>query len=161
MARHAWEKALQEYRRHLDAVRDRLPSQIRKLAELRPHDAEVLGFEQDSQSFFPFAEPFWPAPHWSAVAILSLKQDSTILSLIYLLWDRVREYPAKADWQFSKLRKHWLYDEVDVVADHRGMFLHRILFSDGSVVEIPFVSVITSCVRLTVTEEGGVPTCVA
>jgi hypothetical protein len=155
-ANEAWEKALQDYQRHLDAIRHRMPSQVRKVAELCPHDAEVLGFEQHLQSFFPFPEPFWPIPLWSAVAILALKQDGTILSLIYMLWDRIREYSATEDWQFSKLRKHWLYDEVDVVADHRGMFLHRILFSDGSVVEIPFVSVITSTVTLPVTEEGGV-----
>src|SRR5258707_257653 len=128
-ANEAWEKALQEYQRHLEAMRHLMPTQVRKLAELCLHDAEVLGFEQDLQSFFPFPEPECPAPVWSAVAILSLKQEGTIRSLIYMLWDRVREYAAKEDWQFSKLRKHWLYDEVDVVADYRGMFLHRILFS--------------------------------
>jgi hypothetical protein len=155
-ASEAWEIALQEYQRHLDAIRHKMLSQVRKVAELCLHDAEVLGFEQELQSFFPFPEPFWPCPLLSALAILSLKQDDRIYSLIYMLWDRVREYPAKKDWQFSKLRKHWLYDEVDVAADHRGFFLQRILFSDGIVVEIPFVSVITSSVTLPAADEGSV-----
>lgn len=154
-ANEAWEAALQEYQRHLDAIRQRMPSQVRKVAELDLHDAEVLGVEQELQSLFPFPEQFWPGPIWSAVAILSLKQEGTIRSLIYMLWDRVREYPAKDDWQFSKLRKHWLYDEVDVAPDHHGLFLHRILFSDGSVAEIPFVSVIISSVTLSAADEGN------
>ncbi len=149
-ANEAWEKAVQEYRRHLDAIRDQMPPQVRKVAELCLHDAEVLGFEQDLQ-FFPWPEPSWPG---SAVAILSLNQDGTIRSLIYMLWDRVREYAAKVDWQFSKSRKHWLYDELET-AGHRGMFLHRILFSDGSVIEIPFVSVITTSIALPVMGEGS------
>jgi hypothetical protein len=154
-ANEAWEKALHDYQRHLDTIRHRMPTQVRKLAELCLHDAEVLGLEQELQSAFPFPEPFWPGPFWSAVAILSLKQDQTVWCLIYMLWDRIREYPAKEDWPFSKARKHWLYDEVDVETDHRGLFLHRILLSDGSIVEIPFVTVITSSVALPAGDEDS------
>ena len=71
-----------------------------------------------------------------------------ILSLIYSLWDRVEEQPAPADWPFSPLRKHWLYDEVDIAQDHRPLFWHRILFSDGTVLRIPFVSAIAHAVTL-------------
>ncbi len=154
-ANEAWEKALQEYQRHLETIRHLMPPQVRKITELCLHDAEVLGFEQEMQSAFPFPEPFWPGPLWSAAAILSLMQDRTVRTLIYMLWDRVREHQAKEDWPFSKARKHWLYDEVDVETDHRGLFLHRILFSDGSVVEIPFVTAMTSSVALPTEEEGG------
>lgn len=154
-ANEAWEKALDEYRRHLGTIQEKMPSQVRKVAELCLHDAELLGFEQETQPLFSFPEPFWPGPLWSTMAILSLKQDQTIRSLIYLLWDRVREYPAKEDWPFSKARKHWLYDELDVAPDQRGAFLHRILFSDGSVVELPFVSAIVSSVSLPAGHEDG------
>lgn len=147
-----WEKALQEYQRHLDAIRHEMPSQVQKVAELCPHDAEVLGFERDLPTFWhPFGQ-FRPFCH--ATAILSLTRGGTILFLIYMLGDSVREHAVKADWPFSKLRKHWLYDEVDVVGCPEKMFLHRILFSDGSVVEIPFVSVIVSSVPLPANEEG-------
>jgi len=149
----AWEEALRAYREHLEAIRPAMPSQVRKLAQLCLHDAEVLGFEQGLQSLFPVPEAFGPGPFWSALAIVFLWQDDTICSLVYLLWDPIRESAAREDWPFSKLRKHWLYDEVDVAADHRK-FLHRILFSDGSVVEIPFVSVITSSVPLPLAHEG-------
>ncbi len=143
-----WEKALRDYQSHLDAIRDRMPAQVRRLAELCLHDAEILGFDQETQSLFPGSEVSWPGPLWSVMAILSVEQGGTLRYLIYTLWDRVREYPASAAWPFSKARKHWLYDEVDLAPDRREMFLHRILFSDGSVVEIPFASVITSTVAL-------------
>ena len=155
-ANDAWEKSLQEYQRHLDAIRPTMPSQIKKISELCLHDAELLGFEQEMQSFLPFTETLWPGPLCSSVAVVSLEHEGKLHSLIYMLWDRVGEYPAQGDWPFSTLRKHWLYDEVDVSPDHRGMFLHRILFSDGSVVEIPFMSVITSSVNLPAANEGRI-----
>lgn len=138
----AWEAVTREYRRHLEGIRDRMPSQVRQLAGLCLHDAEILACDQETQSLFPSPEPMWPGPLWSAVNIVSVKHDGQALSLIYFLWDRIREYPAPEGWPFSGLRKHWLYDEVDLGSDHRGMFLHRVLLSDGSVLEIPFVSVI-------------------
>jgi hypothetical protein len=155
LANEEWEKALQDYKHHLDSIRQRMPSQVRSVAELCLHDAEVLGFQKELHSAFPFPEPFGPGPFWSVVAIVSLKPERTIRSLFYILWDRVREYPAKDDWHFSKLRKHWLYDEVDVAADDRRLFLHRILLSDGSIIEIPFVSAITSRVTLPEADEGN------
>jgi len=150
-ANETWEKAIEDYRSHLEAIRDGMSSQVKKVAELDLHDAEVLGME--FQSLSPPPPQFWPGPFWSALAILSLKHDKTIQSLIYTLWDRVREYQAKEDWPFSKSRKHWLYDEVDLAKEGRGAFLHRILFSDGSVVEVPFVSAVISTVKLPVEDE--------
>lgn len=139
-----WETAIEKYRQHLDDIRDRMPSQVRKLTDICLHDAEVLALNQESQALIPPPEPSWPVPFWSAIAILSLRHEGKVWSLIYLLWDRVREHPAPGDWPFSKTAKHWLYDEVDLAADRRGMFLHRILFSDGGVLEVPFYSVICS-----------------
>src|SRR5260370_23232966 len=110
-ANQAWEDALRGYKQLLETIRPRMPSQVRKVSELCLHDAEVLGFEQEIQSLFPFPEPFWPGPLWSAVAILSLKQECTVWSLIYMLWDRVRHNAATEEWQFSKSPKLWLYDE--------------------------------------------------
>jgi hypothetical protein len=141
-ANEAWETALLEYREHLDAIRDRMPSQVRKLAELCLHDAELLACEQAVEPLFPPVEPFGPHPLWSALAILSVNHDRKIVSLIYILWDRVREYPSPQNWPFSKLRTHWLYDEVDLTSNDRGMFLHRVLLSDGRVLEIPFMSAV-------------------
>ncbi len=154
LANEEWEKALQEYKHHLVSIRDQMPSQVRKVAELCLHDAEVLGFQKEIQSAYGLPEPFWPGSIWSVLALVFLKQDGDIRSLFYFLWDPVREYPAREDWQFSKSRKHWLYDEVEVGSAHRG-FLHRILFSDGTIVEIPFVSAITSVVTLPEADNGN------
>src|SRR6516165_611482 len=141
-ANEAWEAALSEYRRHLDGIRDHMPSQVRKLADLCLHDAELLACEQAVEPHFPFPfEPFGMPPFWSALAIVSVKQDDKIASLIYLLWDRIREYPSPEGWPFSKAHTHWLYDEIDFASGRGGAFLHRVLLSDGRGLEIPFVSV--------------------
>jgi hypothetical protein len=137
----AWEAAIRSYRQHLDDIRDRLPSQVRELAGLCLHDAELLACSPHQDMAIP-PHPAWPASFWSVLAVLSLQQDQTITNLIYMLWDGIRVYAPRPDWPFSKERKHWLYDEVDVAADARGAFLHRILFSDGSVMEVPFLTVV-------------------
>lgn len=136
-ANDAWEAALRDYHRHLDSIRPKLPSHVKQLSELCLHDAEVLGFDRELQSSFSPGPP-----SWFAVGVLSLIQDGALRYLIYMLSDRIAEFSPRKDWPFSKARKHWLYDEVD--SGRLGTFLHRILFSDGSVVEIPFVSVITT-----------------
>lgn len=145
----AWEEALAAYRKHLGAIPDRLPSQVRKPAGFNLHDAQWVAYEPA----FPFAtEPSGPFPFWSAMAILSLRQDQTILSLIDLLGDRVRENAAPKDWPFYDRFTHWLYDEVDVDPAHPARFIHRILWSDGRSIEVPFMSVVTHTVPLTSNE---------
>jgi hypothetical protein len=136
-----WEAAIRAYRRHIDGLRDRMPSQVKKLAGLCLHDAELMACEQPVEPFFPLT-PFEPFPFWSSFAILSVKQEHNIMTLFYVLWDRVRRYASREEWPFSKLRTHWLYDEVDVSPSHHGMFLHRVLLSDGVIMEIPFLSIL-------------------
>jgi hypothetical protein len=145
----AWEAAIQAYHGHLESLREQMPDQVRKLAKLCLHDAEVLAQKLviEPVAALPI-EPLWPGPLWSAVSILSVEQDGKVLSLIYSLWDHVREYAPQGNWPFSKLRKHWLYDEVDVAAGSPRLFLHRVLFSDGKITEIPFMSVIMHSVSL-------------
>jgi hypothetical protein len=134
-----WEEAIRAYRQHLDSLRDQMPSQVARLANLCLHDAEILACDQPIEPFFPISA-FEPFPFWSGFAILSVRQEDRIISLIYVLWDRVRDYLPGEEWPFSRLRRHWLYDEVDVSPNRRGMFLHRVLLSDGTVMEIPFLS---------------------
>ena len=82
------------------------------------------------------------------MAIVSLLQDGDVISLIYALWDSVREHEAAPDWPFSNAHIHWLYDEVDAAAKPAGKFVHRILLSDGRVLEIPLASVVMHRVSL-------------
>jgi hypothetical protein len=55
---------------------------------------------------------------------------------------------------FSKTRTHGLYDEVDLAPAPRGAVLHRVLLSDGRVLEIPFLSVFIRSLPLSPPEEG-------
>ena len=79
---------------------------------------------------------------WTAVAIISVTLGEEVISLIYSLSDHTNTREAPEGWRFSKLQEQWLYDEVDLMNDHRGPFVHRILLSTGITLEIPFVSVI-------------------
>jgi hypothetical protein len=155
-----WEETLRGYQQHLSAIREGLPSQIIKLAELDLHDAEILAQSEDIQSAFLFPEvPFpcpVPVPFWSAVAVLTVHRKGEALSLISALWDRVREQSPPEGWRFSKLRPHWLYEELDWIQDRRGgLFFHRILLSDGRVLEIPFLSVVIHHFSLPSAESEG------
>jgi hypothetical protein len=160
-----WEQAIEHYERHLATFKDRMPSQIRKLTELSLHDAEVLARVEEIQPsespmFLDIPIPF-AVPLWTALAIVSVKDDRKIRSLIYCLWDRIRTHSFEEGWAFSKEREHWLYDELDAVSMQRGpflygAFLHRILLSTGIVLEIPFTSVVIHEFSLaTVEEEVG------
>ncbi len=135
-----WESALAEYREHLSRIRDSMPSTVRKLTELCLHDAEFLGLEQNVDPLLLPTNEIAPHASWTATAIIDVNQKGKIVSLIYLLWDRVREHASMQRWPFSKECPHWLYDEVDVAPSPQRMFLHRILMSNGRVLEIPFVS---------------------
>jgi hypothetical protein len=138
-AEEAWENATAKYQAHLESVRGRMPPQVQRLSELCLHDAEILACNQE-------ADPGRPA-----MAILTmLEENEKILTLIYQLWDRVRESPAPQQWPFSRMHKQWMYDELDIAPDEKGRFLHRVLFSDGSVIEFPFVSVVMQSVTVPV-----------
>lgn len=151
----AWEAALAGYREHLDRLRDRMSPQVRKLAGLCLHDAELLACDQAVEPAFPFPfEPFGFPPLWSAMAVVSVKHEGQVTSLVYALWDRLREYPAAAGWPFSRARTHWLYDEVDLAPGPRPAFLHRILLSDGRVLEVPFLSAFVHTAPLTPPADG-------
>jgi hypothetical protein len=146
-----WENALQSYRQHLESIWDQLPSQVRSLTELSLHDAELQAIDQQVQPLLQLPIESGGKP-WSAVAILSLTQDGDILSLIYFLCDHIREYPLNA-WPFSKQRPHWLYDEIDVGTEQG--FIHRVLLSDGRVIEIPFASAVIHKLPLPALEATG------
>lgn len=129
-----WENAVQDYRRHLDGIRDRLSSHGKELTELCLHDAQVHTWEKEIN---PTSNG-----QWSAVAVMTLQSDHSIVTLIYSLWEQVRETVSPKDWPFSEKRSHWLYDEIDIEPKRRRSYWHRILLSDGRVLAIPFVDVV-------------------
>src|SRR5262249_51967492 len=93
----------------------------------RVEQAEPAGEFRFVNGPYPFPLPFL----WTAVAIISVTLGEEVISLIYSLSDRTNTRDAPEGWRFSKLQEQWLYDEVDMLNDHRGPFVHRILFSTG------------------------------
>jgi hypothetical protein len=143
----AWDRAEAAYKERLASIRDHMPSQVVRLSELCLHDALVASRVEltEPMGAVPFSKGPVPLPLpflWTAVAIVSVTAGEEVISLIYSLSDHTSTKEAPANWRFSKLQEQWLYDEVDMVNDHRGPFVHRILFSTGVVLEIPFTSVI-------------------
>jgi hypothetical protein len=142
----AWEKQEVAYKERLASIRDHMPTQVVRLSELCLHDALVVSREElvepaGAFHFFPDPYPF-RVPVWSAVEIVSVTLGEEVVSLIYSLSDHPTTREAPEGWTFSQLQEQWLYDEVDTMDDRRGPFVHRILFSTGATLEIPFVSVL-------------------
>ena len=88
-----WEAAIREYRSHLEGLRDQMPSQVKELAGLSLHDAELLACELPIERFLALTD-IQPFPFWFGFAILSVKQGDEIFSLFYVLWDRVRRHQS-------------------------------------------------------------------
>ncbi len=128
-----WEAAVADYRRHLEEIVGLLPESAVPLTELSWHDAELLSFDKR----LPTGEPFSFLP-WPAIAFLAVRQGGNLVVTDYVLWDDVRER-REENWPFSTERVHVLYDEIDLDHSRPGHFLHRLLFSDGRTLEIPFV----------------------
>lgn len=142
----AWEAAVQQYQAHLAKLRALMPTQVKKLADFCLHDAEVLAYDRAVETSSTLSMiGLLAAP---GLAIVSVKQENAIVSLFYRLWDEPRRHQYKGNWPFSKQRPHWLYDEIDVSPFTDAMFLHRILFSDGIILEIPFESVLVHTVPM-------------
>lgn len=138
-ANESWEEALRNYDRHLNKLRVHMGSHIRQFSEMCLHDADVLAFSSEAQSRVTRRRY---SPVWSAVAVLTVRLDEQVHTLVYSLRDHVREAPAPQDWPFSPQRVHWLYDEFDIGDVPLGGFRHRILLSNGRVIEIPFTSIV-------------------
>lgn len=152
------EHAIAEYNKYLEGIRHRLPTEVEKLSNLCLHDANLLAFEEPFEPIAPSngawagetangdtwvgeTSPPPSLPVWTARAVISLRQGEQVTVLIYFLWDRVRHHAFPAKWPFSKEQKHGMYEELDADPGLRGPFMHRILWSDGEVIEIPFAAV--------------------
>jgi hypothetical protein len=141
----AWDKAETAYKEQVERIREAWPESVRKLSSLCLHDTDVLSREEQFVLMEPFPEG--PGafrhtyPFWTAIAGVSVRQGDEILTLFYVLADRMKVREAPDGWRFSRLREHWLYDEVDFLCDNHGPFVHRILLSTGVTLEIPFTGV--------------------
>jgi hypothetical protein len=131
-----WERAILEYKNHLSKFSKEMSSRAKDLAEnLCLHDAELLSLQEDTLESSSL--PVFPV----SIVIVALKKDSKIVIIIYILRSKVVWSRPLKGWSFSKLRTHWLYDEIDF-EEEGSYYWHRILLSDGRVISIPFIDVI-------------------
>jgi hypothetical protein len=96
---------------------------------------------------------------WSLAGSLALRQENQVLMLLDFLSEEMQVSLSPPDWPFSRQRVHWLYDEFDLIGGDRvrsprTRLVHRILFSNGVVVEIPFVALYPFPIPLVPPEEG-------
>jgi hypothetical protein len=64
-----------------------------------------------------------------------------MVSLVYALSGHVRQSEPRRERPFSPEHPQWLYDELDASGDGVSC-IHRILLSDGRIIEVPFVSAV-------------------
>ena len=133
-----WEHAVQAYQQHWNEIAQGLSARIRRLRELCLHDAEFLSWPSETTVKSAWATQ----PFWSRVSVISLRHHHEIVTLTYFLRDDIQVRSAPADWRFSGMPLHWLYDEVDVTQTPVPLYWHRILVSDGRVLEIPMTDVV-------------------
>lgn len=131
-----WERAVGRYRQHLDELGQRLTPEVRSLTNISLHDADVLTFDPEAELRSENAL----AP--LSVALLTVRHQEEIISLIYSLSDCVRESRKPRKWPLAEGQVQWLYDEVDAIEGPTSRFVHRILLSDGRALEIPFYAVL-------------------
>jgi hypothetical protein len=134
----AWDKATEAYRAYLDSVKHHMPSGVRELAEACFHDAEVVATR--SHVVLPPAPhgvvtPIAPMPTY-AILLLDAKEP---ISVTYFLWDVTRIHAAVDAWRFGSRKVYWLYEEMEARQGPGELwFRHKILLSNGTVLEIPF-----------------------
>jgi hypothetical protein len=149
-AEEEWERKIREYKSFLVDHSKEMNDRVRSLAEsLNLHDAELLSLQEDlpTPSPTPFLFPI-PIP----VATISVKNNGSLTNIIYFLWKEIGESKPLDDWPFSRLRTHWLYDEIAFERRHHypplfwqphlPLYWHRILLSDSRVISIPLFDVV-------------------
>jgi hypothetical protein len=150
-----WEDAIVRYKDYLRTYRDDLPPGAKKLAEeVNLHDAEVLKIGSGylatglpySSAYFgaqtPVQIPYTIVSHMAAQLVIVLRVADEISIIIYSLWNWTEPQVWGARAPADPL--YWLYDEIVPDQHLPRHFWHRILFSDESIFNIPFID----CVHL-------------
>ncbi|HZL36446.1 MAG TPA: hypothetical protein VFC78_14095 [Tepidisphaeraceae bacterium] len=123
-----WESALSSYQKHLQKIHRDMPPQLQPLTNLSLHDWQVLKISDGKDRANPRG----------ATMVIALGNIGEVMFLSYSLRQKPRRIDSPQGWPLAKNRVDWLYDEVDFDRDDQKSFVHRILFSDGTTLVIPF-----------------------
>jgi hypothetical protein len=132
-----WERAIADYKAHLQRIRGRLPAALRRLVEsVYLHDARVVDMHQGQRSRLTITLQPESLPSQRVVLAYSLVEPPVIDAVA--LPEEARSEPLE-----------WLYDELDVKpadkAGRRGavqqVFQHDILLSNGWEMRLHFRAV--------------------
>jgi hypothetical protein len=153
-AHQEWELAIHSYRRHIDKLFRSTPADFpaRELTRLHLHDAKLV---DEREVFERLLNAGVNESSSVSIAVVSVLQGDKLTSLIYALAGRVQVAASPKSWPFSRKHPHWLYDEVDNRPNEAAGYLHRILLSDGRVIQVPFTSVIIHTVAFPHTTLNG------
>lgn len=134
-AHEQWERSIELYQDHLQAISRRLTDSVRVLANsLCLHDAIVLSV---TGMPMPLEVVSLPVTNGTAsLAVLTTRHGPTMACLVYLLAQQPSIHPSATEWPFSKDKLHWLYDEFDVLPN--GIQQHEVLLSDGRAIKFQF-----------------------
>jgi hypothetical protein len=137
----AWEVAAAAYETHLTKLAQEMPAGVRILADLNLHDGEILTWGRPGGRARPNGSVGVGGS--GKQSVVAIRLDDVFTSITYDLTAAVRSSSRRTTKPFQA-RDHvdWLYDELDVGPAGRGTYLHRVMLSDGRVVEVPFSSVV-------------------
>ena len=126
-----WDVALQKYRRHLKAVKKRLPMKaVRFVDELFLHDSEFIGVNlhrHDSPAFGPPVK----------CARVFVRTDVALILIDYQLAVEFEIVNGLLPERLVSGQPLWLYDEFDF-DEVRRLAMHEVLLSNGTVIKFLF-----------------------
>ena len=132
-----WEEAIQSYQKHLQRLRREMPSALQPVTNLSLHDWNVITITVDKHG----------AGRKAGSVLVALKDNGNLIFLRYSLTQKLRRIDSPEGWPFKHDAVDWLYDEVDADKRDEKSFVHRILFSDGTTLVIPFATCIVTRVK--------------
>ncbi len=122
-----WEDAILSYQKHIRKLSREMPLDFRPITKLSLHDWNLVAVCKDG------------AGAKGGPVLLAVEDNGNLIFLWYLLSQKVSRIDSPEGWPFTADSIEWLYDEVDFNnKEGQKSFVHRILFSDGSTLVVPF-----------------------
>jgi len=151
-ARLEWERNEVAYKIELDKILILPDKSVVALASFCLHDCRVLGssYQARHEAKYTTEGDFADSRRTTSRGMYALEfgrgfhsNRGYLSSLIYRLWAPVTVLEPQEGWlDEGPSQVFWLYDELDLIWLTPRHYIHRILFSDGTVRLIPFRSLL-------------------